>query len=248
MPSLLARFRAAAGPVDCAASRPDRRRRGWAPIISNAFCPRGLPSTGRQSTRAVSPATAWPARTATLSVPRALFEMQPVFLSILGAPASGKSYFLASMTWRLRQVLPKHFALNFGDADPGSNHRLQEYEALQFLNPNQDSLVAIEKTANARRPVRHGAVWRPGGELSAAVPVLAGAARATSELRRPAPAFAGGLPVRQRGRKLLARPGYGHQPGDAAPGLVAGAVLPVRSDAGHAVPSGLCTVRPTIRK
>ena len=81
-----------------------------------------------------------------LSVPRALLEMKPVFLSILGAPASGKSYFLASMTWRLRQLLPRQFALNFGDADPVSNQRLQEYEALQFLNSNQDALVAIEKT------------------------------------------------------------------------------------------------------
>ena len=53
-----------------------------------------------------------------MSVPRALLEMKPVFLSILGAPASGKSYFLASMTWRLRQLLPRQFALNFGDADP----------------------------------------------------------------------------------------------------------------------------------
>ncbi len=81
-----------------------------------------------------------------LSVPRPLYEMPPAFLSILGAPASGKSYFLASMTWRLRSVFPKHFSLNFGDADALSNHRLQEYEALQFLNPDQDSLVAIEKT------------------------------------------------------------------------------------------------------
>src|SRR5437763_742231 len=81
-----------------------------------------------------------------LSVPRAMFEMEPVFLSVLGAPASGKSYFLASMTWMLRSTLPKHFGLAFGDADPVSNNRLQEYEELQFLNPNQDALVAIEKT------------------------------------------------------------------------------------------------------
>ena len=72
--------------------------------------------------------------------------MPPVFLSILGAPACGKSYFLAAMTWRLRKVLPKRFSLSFGDADPVLNHRLQEYESLQFLNPKQDELVAIAKT------------------------------------------------------------------------------------------------------
>ena len=82
-----------------------------------------------------------------LPIPRPLLEMEPMFLSILGAPASGKSYFLAAMTWKLRQTLPKHFALAFGDADPISNHRLHEYEELQFLNPDPDALVAIEKTA-----------------------------------------------------------------------------------------------------
>ena len=81
-----------------------------------------------------------------LAVPRTLFETEPLFLSILGAPACGKSYFLASMTWQMRKVLPKSFSLSFGDADPLSNHRLHEYEGLQFLNPDQDELVAIEKT------------------------------------------------------------------------------------------------------
>ena len=81
-----------------------------------------------------------------LAVPRPLFEMRPMFLSIFGSPASGKSYFLAAMTWRLRSVLPKFFAVGFNDADPALNHRLHEYESLQFLNPNQEALVAIEKT------------------------------------------------------------------------------------------------------
>ncbi len=79
-------------------------------------------------------------------MPRPLFELEPTFLSILGAPSCGKSYFLAAMTWRLRQVLPKYFRIGFADSDPAANHRLQEYEALQFLNPDQNALVAIEKT------------------------------------------------------------------------------------------------------
>lgn len=81
-----------------------------------------------------------------LAVPRPLFEMPPVFFSILGTPACGKSYFLAAMTQRLRDILPRSFCLGFTDADPVSNHLLHEYESLQFLNPNQDALVAIEKT------------------------------------------------------------------------------------------------------
>jgi hypothetical protein len=36
--------------------------------------------------------------------------------------------------------------LAFGDADPGSNRILQEYEEQQFLNANHDQFVAIRKT------------------------------------------------------------------------------------------------------
>jgi hypothetical protein len=82
-----------------------------------------------------------------LPIPRALLELQSVFLSILGAPASGKSYFLTTMSWLLRQVLPQHFALSFGDADPSSNRSLNEYEERLFLNQNQNALAALDKTA-----------------------------------------------------------------------------------------------------
>jgi hypothetical protein len=81
-----------------------------------------------------------------LSIPRALYEMKSVFLSILGTPACGKSYFLASMTWQLRKILPRYFGLAFGDADPMANQILHQYEELQFLNSNQDALVKIQKT------------------------------------------------------------------------------------------------------
>ncbi len=36
--------------------------------------------------------------------PAPMMEMEPLFLSILGAPASGKSYFLTAMTWQLRRL------------------------------------------------------------------------------------------------------------------------------------------------
>ena len=81
-----------------------------------------------------------------LEVARPLYQIAPVFFSILGAPASGKSYFLASMTWRLRQILPTDFKIAMTDTDPIANARLHEYEEQQFLNPNPDSLVAIAKT------------------------------------------------------------------------------------------------------
>ncbi len=81
-----------------------------------------------------------------LEVARPLYQIAPVFFSILGAPASGKSYFLASMTWRMRQLLPTEFGVAMTDTDPISNARLHEYEEQQFLNPNPDQLIAIAKT------------------------------------------------------------------------------------------------------
>jgi len=85
-----------------------------------------------------------------LPIPRAMLEMEPLFISILGAPGSGKSYFLTAMTWQMRQVLPISFKLSFTDADPESNRALSECEEALFLNPHETDVVPlaglIEKT------------------------------------------------------------------------------------------------------
>lgn len=81
-----------------------------------------------------------------LEIPRPLLQIPPLFYSILGAPACGKSYFLASLTWRMRQVLPTYFQLTLSDADASINARLHQYEEQQFLNANPDELVALAKT------------------------------------------------------------------------------------------------------
>lgn len=78
-----------------------------------------------------------------LGVPRALYEMESLFLSIFGAPASGKSYFLAAMTWELRRVLPLQFLLGFSDADPVMNRSLTEYEEAVFANVEGNNLVPL---------------------------------------------------------------------------------------------------------
>ena len=81
-----------------------------------------------------------------LSMSWSLLEMRPLFISILGAPGSGKSYFLASMTWNLRQLLRDRFAISFADADPLCNQVLSEYEERLFLSPNDEQLVYLPKT------------------------------------------------------------------------------------------------------
>lgn len=80
-----------------------------------------------------------------LSVPRPFLEMEPLFLSIFGAPASGKSYLLAAMSWELRRILPLDFAVSFSDADPVSNRVLNEYQESLFSNPQAAELVPLTK-------------------------------------------------------------------------------------------------------
>lgn len=78
-----------------------------------------------------------------LLVPRPMLELPPVFLSIFGAPGSGKSYVLAAMTWELRRVLPLQFLASFADADPELNLRLNQYERALFANEKPDEPMKL---------------------------------------------------------------------------------------------------------
>jgi len=81
-----------------------------------------------------------------LTLPRTLLETEPLFISVVGVPSSGKSYFITSMTWELRRLLPTQFAIAFSDADTLSNIFLNENEEKLFLQNDPNKLVAIEKT------------------------------------------------------------------------------------------------------
>ncbi len=81
-----------------------------------------------------------------LRIPQAASEMPPLFLSIVGATASGKSYFLTSMTWELRNTLSRNFAINFTDTDAVNNQIVNDFEETVFLNSSSDELVALQKT------------------------------------------------------------------------------------------------------
>jgi hypothetical protein len=81
-----------------------------------------------------------------LTIPRALIETAPIFVSLIGAPASGKSHLLASMTWELRRTLRDRFAVVFNDADALSNLSIHRYEETLFVNGEADRLVSIRKT------------------------------------------------------------------------------------------------------
>ncbi len=75
-----------------------------------------------------------------LAVPRSMLESEPLFLSILGAPFSGKSYFLAAAMWKLREALSTTFGISFRDADPVANAVLAEAEQQLFLNPDSEQI------------------------------------------------------------------------------------------------------------
>lgn len=81
-----------------------------------------------------------------LKLPRPCIEVKPAFFSIVGTPSCGKSYFLASMAWQLRQTLPARFKIGISDADPMCNRTLNDYEEQQFFNPDRDTPVRLKKT------------------------------------------------------------------------------------------------------
>jgi hypothetical protein len=81
-----------------------------------------------------------------LRIPQAASEMPPLFLSIVGATASGKSYFLTSMTWDLRNTLSRNFAISFTDTDAVNNQILNDFEETVFLHSDEQELVALRKT------------------------------------------------------------------------------------------------------
>ena len=125
-------------------------------IKGEAIDPRGLPTAETACPRCH------------LQIPGALLEVPPLFVSIVGSPASGKSYFLAAMTWELRRLLPQG-RLTFSDADPVANSALQEYEQTLFMNPNPDRPTEIRKTQNDD-PRLHRTVLLEGSPMRFPVP------------------------------------------------------------------------------
>lgn len=81
-----------------------------------------------------------------LKIPNAIIDLPSSFFSIVGAPASGKSYFLTSMIWQLRKNLPRYFNYSLFDTDPVFNMVLNNYERILFLNSEQQEYVSLPKT------------------------------------------------------------------------------------------------------
>ena len=81
-----------------------------------------------------------------LVLPRVLIENEVTFISIIGSAGSGKSNFLATMTWEMRQRLAKDFAIIFADGDKEANWIVNRYEEMLFLPENPETPVVLDKT------------------------------------------------------------------------------------------------------
>lgn len=111
---------------------------------------RFLPSRFHPDGRAIDPLNSLCHETACprchLPVPRNLLEHPTIFLSMFGAPGSGKSYLLAAMMHTLRRLLAPSFGVSISDADPQANLPLHAYEDTLFGDSADGSLVKLEKT------------------------------------------------------------------------------------------------------
>lgn len=81
-----------------------------------------------------------------LTLPRVLIENEITFISIIGSAGSGKSNYLAAMTWELRQRLAKDFSIIFADGDKEANWILNRYEETMFLPEDPDKPIVLDKT------------------------------------------------------------------------------------------------------
>ena len=113
------------------------------------FIPERFDVEGRAIDLQGSPCTQLACPRCRLLIPRASLEMPSIVLSLLGAPGSGKSVFLTSMIFSMRQEASR-LGLRFQDADLTLNEQLIEDERKMFLDSGAEKfrpiVAAIEKT------------------------------------------------------------------------------------------------------
>ena len=93
-----------------------------------------------------------------LQIPRSLLEFREFPVAILGAPSSGKSFFLGSLTWTLRGTLPSQLNLSFDDADASANLIVNEYEQSLFMTEGNGRSVALPEMI--RKTLITGDIYR----------------------------------------------------------------------------------------
>lgn len=81
-----------------------------------------------------------------LAIPMDILERLPLIMSLVGMPASGKTYFLAAAMWQMRQMMPRDFGIAFQDTDALLNRPLTANEERLFLSDRPSEEVTLAKT------------------------------------------------------------------------------------------------------
>lgn len=81
-----------------------------------------------------------------LEIPESCTQLPTKTFSIVGAPSSGKSYYLTSMIWNIRKLLSRQFDYSMVDTDENFNGVLNNYEQILFLNSGKQNCVFLPKT------------------------------------------------------------------------------------------------------
>ncbi len=101
-----------------------------------------------------------------LACPHCRHKLPPFFsqlrqhiLSLVGVPAAGKSYYLASLVHELEREFPREFGMAFRDADPAANAVLNDARARLFSasTPQEAYLSKTQLGGNL-----YHSVWRHG--------------------------------------------------------------------------------------
>ena len=81
-----------------------------------------------------------------LRIPSIVADLEQKFVSVIGAVASGKTYFLTTALWQLRRQLAQCFNISLMDADALSNAHLRNCEDTLFAPADPSRPVALDKT------------------------------------------------------------------------------------------------------
>ncbi len=86
-----------------------------------------------------------------LRIPSTVADLPSLCFSIVGAPSSGKSYYLTSLIHSLRRTLGECFSSSLLDADPLLNSIIDGYERAIFMPADRDSVAVLPKTQQTGR-------------------------------------------------------------------------------------------------
>lgn len=81
-----------------------------------------------------------------LQIPSELLSRKPLFISVVGSPQSGKTYFLTAMMHILRTELAQSFAFSLHDSDSHDAPAFLEHEKKLFFAADPNEPTYLEKT------------------------------------------------------------------------------------------------------